>query len=179
VEPTPTPDTAEPTPDEESTEADATGADDEEEAPAWLWWLIGIAAVVAVLLLVWLMTRARKRRAWLAELEQAEGEVDWFAHTLLPELRQAGSLERVAGGWLVGAVRVGAVEDRLTVLESSARRDDDRARARGLRDAVRLARGRMQLLTESGPNDSWALDLDEVIAGLEAALGPRDTAART
>jgi hypothetical protein len=42
-----------------------------------------------------------------------------------------------------------------------------------LRDAVRVARGRMQSLSGPGAHDEWALDVDDVMAGLEAALGPR------
>ena len=67
-------------------------------------------------------------------------------------------------------MRVVEVEDRLTALEASARSDADHTRARALRDAVRLARGRMQRIVEPGPHDTWALDLDAVMADLEAAL---------
>ena len=44
----------------------------------------------------------------------------WFARVLVPELGQSGSLDQVAGGWTVGANRIAAVEDRLTILEASA-----------------------------------------------------------
>ena len=55
------------------------------------------------------------------DLAEAEGELAWFARELLPELRQVGSREQVAGGWTVGQTRVAAAEDRLTVLESLRR----------------------------------------------------------
>jgi hypothetical protein len=199
-EPTPDEETTEAAPDEETTEAapdespeqsqapessptanngdakaddtDATPSDDDESTPSWVWWLIGLAVVAIGALVIWLVTRSKKRNAWQADLREAEAEVDWFAHTLLTGLRSSGSLEQVVGGWHVGATRVAAVEDRLTVLESSASQDEDRIRARGLRDAVRLARGRMEELATPGPHDSWALDLDDTIANLETAFGP-------
>jgi hypothetical protein len=94
----------------------------------------------------------------------------WFARVLVPELRQAGSADQVAGGWAVGSSRVSAVEDRLTALEASAPDDAGRAWARTLRDAVRAARDHMQELTGSGAGDTLLRDLDAVAAELEAAL---------
>ena len=96
----------------------------------------------------------------------------WFARELLPQLRRAGSVERMAGGWQVESARVAAVEDRLTGLEATAPNDTDRARTRNLRDAVRVARGHVQALAAPGPHPEWALDVDDVMASLEAALGP-------
>jgi hypothetical protein len=159
-------------------DADAKPKDDDEPTPSWVWWLIGLGVVAIGALVIWLVSRSRKRNAWLAELKDAEADVDWFAHTLLPGLRQTGSLEQVVGGWQVGATRVGATEDQLTVLESSAPQEEDGVRARALRDAVRLARSRMEQLTTPGPHDSWALDLDDTIAGLDTALGPSEPATR-
>jgi hypothetical protein len=78
----------------------------------------------------------------------------------------------VAGGWAVGAPRVAAAEDRLTVLESSATDEVDRSRARDLRNASRVARQRMDRLVAPGPRDTWARDLDTVVLDLETALGP-------
>ncbi len=163
-----------PTP--EPGDATEDDTDNDDGTPPWVWWVIGLAVVALGVLVIWLISRSRKRNAWLAELKEAEAEMAWFARTLLPGLRQTGSLEQVVGGWRVGATRVGAAEDRLTVLESSAPDDEDRIRARGLRDAVRLASGRMDQLATTGPHDSWALDLDDTIAGLEAALGPPEPA---
>jgi len=117
-----------------------------------------------------LLVRARRRRAWRADLSAAEDEVAWFARMLVPELRQAGSPERVAGGWTVAASRVSAVEDRLTALEASAPDDAGRARTRTLRDAVRSSRGRMQELLGSAAPDTLSHGLDAIAAELEAAL---------
>ena len=96
----------------------------------------------------------------------------WLARELLPQLRDTGSLERVAGGWQVGLPRVTALEDELTVLESSTKKVEDAARARTLRDAVRSAHARVDSLVAGGGQDIWALDLDEVVALLESALSP-------
>ncbi|HET6918696.1 MAG TPA: hypothetical protein VFI46_04430 [Jiangellaceae bacterium] len=118
-----------------------------------------------------LLVRARQRRAWLADLAAIEEEVAWFARVLIPELRQAGSFDQVAGGWAVGSSRVSAVEDGLTALEASAPDDAGRTRARALRDAVRASRARMQELVGSGDAETLPRDLDAVAAELEAVLG--------
>ena len=117
------------------------------------------------------VVRARRRR-WRERLEAAETEVGWLARELLPQLRDTGSLERVAGGWQVGLPRVTALEDELTVLESSTKKVEDAARARTLRDAVRSAHARVDSLVAGGGQDIWALDLDEIVALLESALTP-------
>jgi hypothetical protein len=149
--------------------AEAPAAD--EDVPSWVWWLVGVLAVGTAAGLP-LVARARRRGRWRRELAAAESEIAWFARVLLPGLRQVGSLEQVAGGWSVGEGRVAAAEDRLTALEPAAPTDADRERARSLRDAVRLARGRVQQLTTPGRHDTWASDLDAIIADLEAVLGP-------
>ena len=151
--------------------AGASSSTQDEGTPSWVWWLLAavlLGAAVAIPLLV----RARRRKAWRRQLAEAEGELGWFARELLPELRRAMSREQVAGGWAISSARVAEAEDRLTVLESTAPDDAGQARARALRDASRLARGRMEDLVAPGPHDTWALDLDAVMADLEAALGP-------
>ena len=137
----------------------------------WITPTIGVtraASRASVLLVV----SARRRSAWPGELAEATRELAWFARELLPGLGQVGSREQVAGGWTVGQTRVAAAEDRLTVLESTAPDDSGREQARSLRDASRQARTRMQQLTRPGSNDTWALDLDAIIADLEAVLRP-------
>ena len=141
--------------------------------PTWLWWLLA-ALALATVIAVPLLVSARRRRAWWAGLTAAENEVAWFARVLIPELQQAGSVERVAGGWAVGSSRVSAVEDRLTALEASAPDDAGRTWARTLRDAVQTAREHVQELTGSGAGDSQLRDLDAVAAELEAALRAAD-----
>ena len=139
-----------------------------------MWWLLAavlVAAAIAIpLLLAW-----RRRDAWRRELSEAEGELAWFARELLPELRRATSLEQMAGGWSVASNRVTAVEDRLTALETTGPDANGRARALALRDAARLAHTRMESLATTGAPDSWMLHLDDIMADLEAALGPPST----
>ncbi|HEV7195982.1 MAG TPA: hypothetical protein VGN19_08585, partial [Pedococcus sp.] len=152
-------------------------------------WVLA-AVVLGLLVAIPLIVRARRRGAWTAELTAAEAEVAWFARILAPQLRQAGSLDEVAGGWAVAAERVTGVEDRLTALEASAPDETGRLRALSLRDAVRTARARVVDLlagaatapetgtatTEAGPTGvadvpgAIASAMDEVAAGLEAAL---------
>lgn len=172
--------TTEPVPPASSDEVEDATAED-EAVPSWVWWLLALLLVGAAVG-VPLVVRSRRRRGWRQELASVESEVAWFARGLLPELRRVGSLEQLAGGWTVGRPRVAAAEDRLTGLESTAPDELDRDRARSLRDAVRLARERVQQLSGPGPHDTWALDLDAVMADLEVVLGadtpqrPRDGA---
>ena len=71
---------------------------------------------------------------------------------------------------MAGAGRVAAVEDRLTVLESSAPGDADRERATVLRDAVRAARSRVEQALSPGATEPVPPVLDAVVADLEQAL---------
>jgi hypothetical protein len=83
---------------------------------------------------------------------------------------------QVEGGWTVGANRVAAVEDQLTVLEASAPNDVTGTETRTLRDAVRASRGRIEEMLQSGNPEAISPTLNEVAAGLEAALGSVDHA---
>jgi hypothetical protein len=134
---------------------------------------VGLAGlVVAATVAAWLLVRSRKRRSWLTRLEAAKAEVAWLARELVPQLRALGSVDRAVGGWQVAVPRVASVEDQLTVLESSARSREDAAGARQVRDAVRAAREEMDTLSGPGRHDEWVLHLDDVVARLEAVLGP-------
>ena len=135
-----------------------------------MWWLLA-AGALAVAVAVPLLVRERRQRAWMADLAAAEEEVAWFARELIPELRQAGSADQVAGGWAVGSSRVSTVEDRLTALDASAPDDAGRTRARTLRDAVRASRARMQDMVGSGGTGTLPGDLEAVAAELGTALG--------
>jgi len=137
--------------------------------PAWAWWVL--ALLVAGALAIPVLLRARRRRAWREERVACEAEVAWLARTLIPELRETGSREALAGGWSVGgSARVAAVEDRLTVLESTARDEADRARALELRDAVRSARTRLDTLARTGTVEEIRRGLDAAVSDLEAVL---------
>jgi hypothetical protein len=168
---------SQPASDEASAPADE-GASDDQSVPTGVWWLLA-AVLLAAGILAWvLVARSRRRRAWQEQLQAAQAEVAWLARELLPQLRGAGSLDRAAGGWQVALPRVTAAEDQLTVLESSAPDEATGARARTLRDAVREARARMERLASEGPVDVWALDVDDAIGELEAALAPEEAPAR-
>jgi len=136
-----------------------------------MWWLLAAVLVAAAIAIPLLLTR-RRRDAWRRELAEAESELAWFARELLPELRQAPSSEEMVGGWAVASSRVTAAEDRLTALDTTRPDDDGRARALALRDAARVARTRMEQLTKAGAPDTWSVDLDDIRADLEVALGP-------
>ena len=170
----PVPTAASPTPTLSSSPSPAAGeaaGTAEEEAVSTAVW-VALVLVVAATVGTWLLVRARRRRSWLTRLNGAKAEVAWFARELIPQLRASGSVDRVVGGWQVAVPRVASAEDQLTVLESSARSQEDAAQARQLRDAVRSARAKMETLSGPGPHDEWVLDLDDVVALLEAVLGP-------
>jgi len=138
--------------------------------PAWLWWALALL-VVAAAVAVPLVLRSRRHAAWQAELAAAEGEVAWLARGLIPELQDTGSRAALAGGWAVGGRdRIADVEDKLTVLEASAPDEPAGAHARALRDAVRVAHGRLESLAATGTDDTVRRELDEVVAQLEAVL---------
>jgi hypothetical protein len=166
--PSPSPETVPESAEEEAAEGQA-GEDD--GVPSWVWWVaaaVGLGCLVAVPLAV----RGRRRASWRRELDRQESEVEWFARDLLRELRHAGSHDEMAGGWAVSQKRVAAAEDELTVLESTAPDEAGRTRARSLRDALRHARARMQLLVAPGRHETWALDLDTLMLELEGVLRP-------
>ena len=142
---------------------------DTTSTPSSVWWLLA-ALLVAMAVAIPLLVRARRRRAWRAELAAAEQEIDWFVRVLLAELQQSRSAAEVRGGWAVGEPRVAAVEDQLTALEATAHDDEGRARAVELRDGVRLSRDRIRVVAESG-SDNVARDLAAVSADLAATLG--------
>jgi hypothetical protein len=149
----------------------------EESGSDWWWLLIpilGVAAIVALLL----RRQARIRRAWEAELSEAEAEVGWFARDLIPQLRGAGTPEGVAGGWAVAAPRVGALDDRLSQVAATAPGEEERGRAGALQQAVRTARDRVVAVVDAGDASAqWALDLDDAQAPLLAVLVPQATGA--
>ncbi len=166
--PTPTP-SASPSP---STSALGPTTDDADTGiPAWVWWLLA-AAVVAGLVAAILVPRSRRRAEWEADLASTDSEVTWFARELLPQLQLAGTADALAGGWRVAALRVTALEDRLTRLETVAPDEASGARARQLRDAVRAARGGVEDLVASRDTTSAAARLGSVAAQLEASLQP-------
>ena len=152
--------------------AGEAGGTAEDEAVSTAGWVALAVLAVTAAVGTWLLVRARRRRSWLTRLQAMRAEVEWFARELIPQLSASGSVDRVAGGWQVAEPRVAAAEDQLTVLESSAPTQEDAARARQLRDAVRSAREKMETLSGPGRHDEWALDLDEVAALLVAVLGP-------
>ena len=144
------------------------------ESSAWPWWLLG-AALIAVAVAVPLLLAARRRRnSWNAQLMAATGEIVWFARQLIPQLQRDGSRDQVAGAWQVTRDRVSTLEDTLTGLQSTAPNEQEAARARDLRDAVREARTRIDAAAETtGPPvdiTTTRYELGEARATLETAL---------
>jgi hypothetical protein len=144
---------------------------DDAGTPAWLWWLLGAAALAALLAAV-LVPRARRRGEWAADLASDEAEAAWFARELLPRLQSSATPDALAGGWSVAADRVMASEDRLTGLASTAPDDAGAARATQLRDAVRAARLGVEELVVARGEGSPAAPLALLTSRLEAVLAP-------
>jgi hypothetical protein len=164
--PTSTP-TATPTTATETGEGDAD--QDSAGVPGWAWGLLA-ALVLALAVGIPLLVRARRRRAWTAELAGAEQEVAWLVRDLLPGLQRSGSREQAVGGWAVSSERVLALDDRLTRLEATAPEESGRERARALRDAVRAARGRMERLLASGTDQSASAEVGSIAEDLSSVL---------
>jgi len=144
------------------------------ESSAWPWWLL-VAALIAVAVAVPLLLAARRRRSsWNTQLTAATGEIVWFAGQLIPQLQQDGSRDQVAGAWQVTRDRVTTLEDTLTGLQSAAPDEQEAARARDLRDAVRDARTRIDAAAETtGPPvdiTTTRYELGAARATLETAL---------
>jgi hypothetical protein len=139
-----------------------------------VWWVLAAAALLAAGLAAFLVPRARRRKAWRADLAAAEGEVTWLARELLPQLQQARSLDEVAGGWQVAQARVTAAEDQLTRLGPSAPDEPGRTRASQLRDAVRTARQGVESLVATRADASYQRDLAAITSRVAAVLDPVD-----
>ncbi len=137
--------------------------------PAWVWLLLAVLVLAAVA--IPLLIRSRRHRAWQADLADAEREVNWYAHDLLPTLLRAGTAEGARGAWDVGRDRVVAVEQRLTALAESARNDADRDRAVALHDAVQQSRDRTSRAA-AGDSPDLPREIGLVVADLDSALRP-------
>jgi hypothetical protein len=152
------------------------------ETSTWPWWLLGAALLGVAVVIALLLAARRRRNSWNAQLMVATGEGVWFARQLIPQLQRDGTRDQVAGAWQVTRDRVFTLEDTLTGLESTAPDDQQAARARVLRDAVRAARTRIDAAAETTtpPVDITTIryELGEARATLETALandepGPR------
>jgi len=133
------------------------------------------AALIAVAVAVPLLLAARRRRnSWDTQLIAAAGEIVWFSRQLIPQLQQDGTRDQVAGAWQVTRDRVSKLEDTLTGLQSTAPNEQEAARARDLRDAVRDARTRIDAAAETtGPPVDITMtryELGAARATLETAL---------
>jgi hypothetical protein len=138
-----------------------------------LWWLLAAVLVAAAIGGV-LLVRSRRRAAeWEARFSSTRDEVTWFARDLTAALASSQSPEQLTGGWRVAEPRVIAAEDALTGLASSAPGEERADRAGRLRDAVRAARGRVEMLGEvPGIFDAarTATEMRAVSAELDGAL---------
>ena len=141
--------------------------------PAWVWWLLA-ALALALAVGIPLLVRSRRSKAWKSDLAGAEQEVAWLVRDLLPSLQRTGSREQALGGWAVSSERVLALDDRLTSLEATAPADSGRERARTLRDAVRVARGRMDSLPASATDQSASVEIGNIAKDLSSTVWPTE-----
>ena len=160
-----------PTTTDEPPEGDAD--EDSEDVPAWVWWLLA-ALALALAVGIPLLVRSRRSKSWKSDLAGAEQEVAWLVRDLLPSLQRTGSREQALGGWAVSSDRVLALDDRLTSLEATAPADSGRERARTLRDAVRVARGRMDSLPASATDQSASVEIGNIAKDLSSTVWPTE-----
>ena len=144
------------------------------ESSTWPWWLIGAALIALAVAIPLLLAARRRRNSWNAQLTAATGEIVWFARQLIPQLQADESRDQVAGAWQVTQAQVSRLEDTLTGLQSTAPNEQEAGRARGLRDAVREARTRIDAAVDTlaPPVDitTTRYELGEARATLETAL---------
>ena len=178
--PTPTPDATEtptvttpvPSPTETPT-AEEASTDESATIPSWVWWLLGLVALTAAIVIP-LVVRSRRRRAWASDLAGATDEVVWFARVLLPQLRASAEPSLIAAGWGANATRVASAEDRLTAMVATAPNDVEQARALGLRDSVRAAREQLGQLAAPANRHLLPDALPSIAARLDAGLAAVD-----
>ncbi len=137
--------------------------------PSWVWILLA-ALVIAAAVAIPLLVRSSRRGTWRSELADAEREVGWYAHDLLPTLLRTSSADELRGAWDVGRPRVTAVEQRLAALTESAPTDADRLRAEELHTAVQQTGEQISRLAAGGEPDIQH-GLAVVAADLDTALG--------
>ena len=140
--------------------------------PPWLWGALAGLGILAVVLALTLLPRARRRRTWDADLATARLETRWLAFELIPQLQLATTTDEFTGGWRTAASRVMLLEDQLTGLESGAPDDSRAHHARVLRDAVRLARRTLEGLVGSGEPGGLPRELASIATRLSTTLEP-------
>ena len=156
----------------------AAADDTSSSTPAWVWWLLGLILLGAVIATALVLHRRNQKRAWAGRFAAAQGEVVWLARDAVPRMAQAPTPAQMAGGWRIEGPRVAALQDALTTLEATALDDPDRSRATTLRDAVRTSSMQLSALdTIDNPAAAMGL-LQSAAAGLETALAAIGRSAR-
>ena len=82
-------------------ETDATESEEDQDVPAWLWWVLAGLALLGAALAAILVPRARRRSTWDTDLATQQDEVTWFARELVPA-PAAGGLNGRRRRWLAG-----------------------------------------------------------------------------
>lgn len=112
--------TTSPSPTSSATQPDAAATSDDDGAVApWIWWAVGLLAVIAVVAGAVLFRRHRARVAWVTDLDEGLAEVTWLSQDLVPALLAQGAAGR-AGVWAVGRDRVLQLEQTLEGLVARA-----------------------------------------------------------
>jgi hypothetical protein len=137
-----------------------------------VWWALAGLGVLAAVLVIVLVARARRRKRWDAELATAQGEVAWLADELSTQFHEGRSAEEISGGWQVASGRVTLIEDRLVALEAKAPDEARSTRARELKDVVRATRRDMVSVLVAQDPTARARDLASIVSRLRAALAP-------
>lgn len=150
----------------------STGGDSTGGVSPWIWVLLAAVVVGLVLALVLIRRSRRRRREWEQRLGAAASDVEWFSRALIPQLGQEPTAAHAAGGWRMAAPRVYHIEETLAALVPSAPDDLTAARARRLRDAVHVARQRLDQVGRPGGPQTAGPELAAASAELEAALTP-------
>ncbi len=119
----------------------------------WVWWLLGLLAVGAVIALVVVAVRRRRtREVWSARRAGAVAESTWLAHELLPSALSAQSPAARRDRWTASRPRVAALHRNLGELVASAPKDQAGSLDR-LREAVTGLGAAMDAYAATGAGD--------------------------
>ncbi len=179
METTATTETAQPSP-TPSQPAEEQATQEADDDGAWAWWVLGLLALAAVVVLtVVLGRRGRKRADWAAGLNEAIGEATWLSRDLVPTLQGQDAAGR-SGVWGIGRTRVLRLERTLEGLGGQARDPQTARRCAALTSAVQTLRSVFDQAEVAGDVGAEATttalrqaqhELDDAIAALQTPRG--------
>ena len=163
---------SQPTEEQASAAADGDGA--------WAWWLLGLLALAAMVVLGMVLARRRRKQVdWSSALAEELGEATWLSHDLVPTLQGQDAAGRSAV-WGIGRTRVLRLEQRLEALGGQAPEPQRARQCAALSSAVHALRSVVDQAETAGDVGGEATttalrqaqhELDDAIGALRATRG--------